>query len=268
MTKKKFAAAQAVELYIGNYRFDAIRIVETKEYRMSQNQILSIIGINRNWLIMLPFKSPRLHQKLIQQGLNHVTLAAEYTVNGVGTRAETISINDVRIIWRYFDTKGNLQAQSLIDALAEDSLTSRFEQIWGEQRTVEQRRIDDYRILSTPCPWTKMFEAEFEENLARISKLHKKHIKNGLYYWEFIYSWMTPEEKAKLDIVNPVLINGRRKYKIHQMLSHETKQRLSPHVTSVLVLMKSANSVVELRRLVQRQYGVDQPNLFDGWDMK
>ncbi|ODH03030.1 hypothetical protein A4S05_21355 [Nostoc sp. KVJ20] len=85
---------------------------------MSQNQILSIIGINRNWLIMLPFKSPRLYKKLMQQGLSHVTLAAEYTVNGVGTRAETISINDVRIIWRYFDTKGNLQAQSLIDALA------------------------------------------------------------------------------------------------------------------------------------------------------
>ncbi|MHC5939410.1 hypothetical protein [Nostoc sp.] len=35
MAKKDFAAAQAVELYIGNYRFDAIRIVETKEYRMS-----------------------------------------------------------------------------------------------------------------------------------------------------------------------------------------------------------------------------------------
>lgn len=40
MTKKNFAAAQAVELHIGNYRFDAIRIVETKEYRMSQNHIL------------------------------------------------------------------------------------------------------------------------------------------------------------------------------------------------------------------------------------
>ena len=74
--------------------------------------------------------------------------------------------------------------------------------------------------------------------------------------------------KAKLDIVNPVLENGRRKYKIHQMLSYETKQRLSPHVTSVLILMKSANSLAELRRLVQRQYGVDQPNLFDGWDVK
>ena len=98
MAKKNFAAAQAVEVYIGNYRFDAIRIVETKEYRMSQNQILSIIGINRNWLIMLLLKSPKLNEKLTQQGLNHVTLPAEYTANGAGTRTETISINDVRIM--------------------------------------------------------------------------------------------------------------------------------------------------------------------------
>ena len=112
-----------------------------------------------------------------------------------------------------------------------------------------------------------MFESEFEENLARITKLHKRHIRNGRAYWEFIYNWMTPEEKAKLDIVNPVLTNGRRKHKIHQMLSSQTKQRLTPHVTSILILMKSANSVPELRRLVQRQYGVDQPNLFDGWQI-
>lgn len=124
MAKKDFTPAQAVELYIGNYRFDAIRIVETKEYRMSQNQILSTIGINRNWLITLPFKAPKVYQKLLGQGLNHVTLFAEYTVNGVETRAETISARDARIIWRYFNTKGNAQARRLIDALSEDSLIS------------------------------------------------------------------------------------------------------------------------------------------------
>ncbi|MGF2037486.1 MAG: hypothetical protein RMZ43_019570 [Nostoc sp. CmiVER01] len=66
----------------------------------------------------------------------------------------------------------------------------------------------------------------------------------------------------------PFFQMGFMKYKIHQMLSHETKQKLSTHVTSVLILMKSANSVIELRRLVQRQYGVEQLNLFDGWDVK
>lgn len=264
---KNYQAAEAVELYIGNYRFDAIRILETKEYRMSQNQTLVTVGEKRNWLIMVEKRAPKIHQSLMEQGLNHVTLAAEYTINGVGTRAQTISLKDVRIIWRHFDKKGNLEAQNLIDALSEDSLISRFEQVWKESRTFEQRWFDDCRILDTPHPWTLMFETEFESNLARITKLHKKNIRNGLYYWEFIYGWMTPEEKAKLDLVNPVLTNGRRRYKIHQMLDKETKERLSPHVTSILILMKSANSVDELRRLVSRQYGIDQPNLFDGWNI-
>ncbi|MEH2200488.1 hypothetical protein [Nostoc sp.] len=36
----------------------------------------------------------------------------------------------------------------------------------------------------------------------------------------------------------------------------------------VLVLMQSANTIAELRRLIQRRYGVDQPNLFDGWNLQ
>ncbi|MBD2512687.1 hypothetical protein H6G91_36805 [Nostoc muscorum FACHB-395] len=68
--KKDFTSAQAVELYIGNYRFDAIRIVETKEYRMSQNHILKIIGINSNWLTSLQFSLPHVYKTLVKQGLN------------------------------------------------------------------------------------------------------------------------------------------------------------------------------------------------------
>ncbi|MCC5618789.1 hypothetical protein LC605_27620 [Nostoc sp. CHAB 5836] len=52
------------------------------------------------------------------------------------------------------------------------------------------------------------------------------------------------------------------------MLDEATKQRLSPHITSVLTLMQSANTIAELRRLIQRRYGVDQPNLFDGWNLE
>lgn len=74
MAKKDFTPAQAVELYIGNYRFDAIRIVETKEYRMSQNHILETISINKNWLTRLQFSLPRVYKTLVKQGLNQVTL--------------------------------------------------------------------------------------------------------------------------------------------------------------------------------------------------
>lgn len=59
-----------------------------------------------------------------------------------------------------------------------------------------------------------------------------------------------------------------RKHKIHEMLSLETKMRLTPHVTSILILMKSVKSVEEPRRLVVRYYGVDQPNLFHCWNIE
>ncbi|MBD2535661.1 hypothetical protein H6G97_42350 [Nostoc flagelliforme FACHB-838] len=85
MAKKDFTPAQAVELYIGNYRFDAIRIVGTKEYRMFQNHILETIGINKHWLTRLQFSLPRVYKTLIEQGLNQVTLSAKYTVKITGT---------------------------------------------------------------------------------------------------------------------------------------------------------------------------------------
>jgi len=61
---------------------------------------------------------------------------------------------------------------------------------------------------------------------------------------------MTAEEKARLDIVNPVLTNGRRKYKIHQMLSSQTKERLTPHVTSIF-MEKNIYATLDLTKLLE-----------------
>jgi hypothetical protein len=44
MAKKDYTAAEAVKLYIGNLEFDAIRIIETGEYRMSQSQMLRAVN--------------------------------------------------------------------------------------------------------------------------------------------------------------------------------------------------------------------------------
>jgi hypothetical protein len=120
-------------------------------------------------------------------------------------------------------------------------------------------------ILDAPEPWSQMFEQRFEKNLERISGLHKCDIRNASLYWEFIYHWLTTEERIKLDAINPVLQNGRRKYKIHACIEQATKDRLRSHIQAVLILMESANSVSELRRLLQRREGFDQGDLFDGW---
>jgi P63C domain len=208
--------------------------------------------------------APEWLQKLVGSDL--------YLTNKISVKGgETTPIKS-QVCWgilRLYERKGKLEAAIALDAIGAIGINSFIQAKTGwlpdQYQSSRKQRQEISRILETPQPWTRMFESEFEEHLARITKLHKTHIRNGKFYWELVYNWMTPEEKARLDIVNPVLTNGRRKYKIHQMLSSQTKQRLTPHVTSVLILMKSANSVDELRRLVGRQYGVDQPNLFDGW---
>ncbi|WP_341532002.1 P63C domain-containing protein (plasmid) [Nostoc sp. UHCC 0302] len=247
-------------------------IASTGESGMSQRGLSRLCGVGlravQNLLDNLTKKTaPHWLQSLVEGDLY---LTKKTAVKG----GETTPIK-AQVCWgvlRYYERKGRVEAVRALDAIGAIGINSFIQAKTGwlpeQYQSSPKQRQQISRILSTPQPWTLMFESEFEENLARLSKLHKKHIQNGKYYWEFIYNWMTPEEKAKLDIVNPVLANGRRKHKIHQMLSSQTKQRLSPHVTSVLILMKSANSVAELRRLVQRQYGVDQPNLFDGWSLE
>jgi hypothetical protein len=260
--KKSNLEARHTLINIGNIVIDGYEVLPegSGDYICAKVQVSSIVDLDH-----------RRFAQLIRLNLAKILMPEGLQVRAIsnGTaQIDGISLEQITKLWALAASRGNEKTAILLAACGTETLERRFDRAFEKQRTEQER---DHklasRILNTPQPWTRMFESEFEENLARISRLHKKHIKNGLYYWEFIYNWMTPEEKAKLDIVNPALTNGRRRYKIHQMLDKETKERLSPHVTSILILMKSANSVPELRRLVQRQYGVDQPNLFDGWQI-
>jgi hypothetical protein len=259
--KKSNLEARHTLINIGNIGIDGYEVLPegSGDYICAKVQLSSILEIDH-----------RRFAQLIRLNLAKILMPEGLQVRAISTgtaQIDGISLEQITKLWALAASRGNEKAAILLAACGTETLERRFDRAFNKQRA-EQERDDRLtsRILNAPQAWTRMFEREFEEHLARISKLHKRHIRNGLYYWEFIYEWMTAEEKAKLDIVNPVLTNGRRKYKIHQMLSSQTKERLTPHVTSILILMKSANSVDELRRLVSRQYGIDQPNLFDGWN--
>ncbi|MBE9038701.1 P63C domain-containing protein [aff. Roholtiella sp. LEGE 12411] len=260
--KKSNLEARHTLINIGNIVIDGYEMLPegSGDYICAKVQVSSILDINH-----------RRFAQLIRLNLAKILMPEGLQVRAISTltaQIDGIMLEQVTKLWALAASRGNEKAAILLAACGTETLERRFDRAFNKQ--VSEKERDDKltsRILNAPQPWTRMFEAEFESHLARITKLHKKNIRNGLYYWEFIYSWMTPEEKAKLDVVNPALPNGRRKHKIHQMLSDQTKKRLTPHVTSILILMKSANSVPELRRLVQRQYGVDQPNLFDGWQI-
>lgn len=124
------------------------------------------------------------------------------------------------------------------------------------------------RMLDTPNPGSPIFEAEFEMQIARVTGYHKNDIRNSQFYWEFVYFWLTPDERVHLNEINPVIkATRRRKYKIHDCLQPETKIRLAPMQLKMLGKLESCNSLLELRRMFSRVTdGIDQKSLFDGWD--
>lgn len=261
-----YIKAEATSLFIGDIEFDAIRIIETKEYRVSLVQLLQPLDLPHNWFNTVCKKGTKAAKALQSMGFTQYVFPVEYSKNGVGTRAKALSLDDATIFIEYqaFE-KSNPSALKVARTLMRDSLQDRWEQVWDQRRTVSQRRADDNCILDCPEPWSPMFEQKFEANLERITGLHKCHIRNSQFYWEFIYRWLTTEERIKLDEINPIGENGRRRHKIHTCIEQSTKDRLRGHIQAIYILMESANSVTELRRMVQRRDGFDQGDLFDGW---
>jgi len=248
----------SVKLRFLDMELDSIRLTESKEYRFSKSQTLAAIGRNRDYLAVLAKKSPNKVQTLTSKGFTWVGVKVKFHDGLQYRHAETLSLADVRIFWRCEDRWGNPTAADLIDILSEDSLSDRCDQVWGETRSEESRHERDRRMFDTPEVWSLMFDREVEYHLARLSGLHKRDIRNGKIYWQFFYRWMTPDERVQMDIDNPVLSCGRRKYKIHQFLTPETKARMQVHIRAVFTLMKTARDMTDWRRLMMCYEGFDQ----------
>ena len=177
-----------------------------------------------------------------------------------------VSIEDAVDYWIEISA-GNKKAKAIIKALAMETLERRADREFNVivPESVRDQKLEN-RVLEFACPGEPVFQDEFEDHVCRITGLHKHDIRTGKFYWEFVYCWLTAEERARLEEINPVLSNGRRKHKIHDCLTPETKERLKPLQLKLISKMESCNTVSELRRMVKRSYGIDQPSLFDGFD--
>ncbi len=258
MANKDYIAAEAIKLYIGDLEFDAIKTLSTKEYRMSQLQVLTSAGEHKNWLTRLQFSAPDMYKTLISKGFDPVTVPVQYTVIGknnrtASVRAESLSLSNVRILWRFLDKQYNKpQAESLVDALSEDSLRDRFEQVYGEsRRTAEERRQHD-RISMSPCPYNPLYEKAI---------CSKGFIWFGSnFYWRYFYFWMTPEEKAKHERLNPIK-DGKRQSYIHQMLETATRERLRTKAIELGTLIKMSRNRDDFENNFRKTYG-------NGWQLE
>lgn len=185
-----------------------------------------------------------------------------------GERFIPIAIEDAVTYWGKVAAQGNPLALGILVASAIEAIERRADKVFGITQSEEERNVKfaKNRVLDFPCPGEPVFEDWFEAQVARITGYHKNDIRNGKFYWRFVYCWLTDEERSRLDQINPVLSTGRRRYKIHECLEPETKERLKPLQLKLVSKMESCNSLAELERLIDRANGVDQPNLFDGFD--
>jgi hypothetical protein len=262
MENNKPLKAIHAKIQLGDISLDGYKAQEESSvlYFCSKKQIVDLLELDHRRFAQLV--RLELAKNLIPQGLEVRALQANHG------RIQGIPVHQVSLIWVLASSRNNKKAALLLAACSTETLERKFDKEFGIVRTEEERdEILRSRILDNPQTWSPMFELKFEQRLAKVSGYHKNDIRNGKFYWEFVYNWMTPEERAKMDQVNPVLPNGRRRYKVHQMLDDETKSRIKPHVDAVFVLMGSAKSISELRRLLNRQHGIDQINLFDGWNI-
>lgn len=277
MANKDYTAAEAVKLFIGDFEFDAIRVIETGEYRMSRTQVLQSAGESRNWLVMLASHAPEVNRKLTSKGFSHVSVSVKYTVvsksgKKIGTRADSMSLSDVRILWRFLDKHYDKpEADALVSALTEDSLCDRFDQVYGKERiSQDERRRRDNRVMKKPCPWDLMYQL----HLCR--KIQKWYgFDSSKFYWWYCYDFLSTQERADIDEYNPLIPHVSksgatrtiRKARIHQHLSKETRERLHDFADYLWRLVELCDSRVEFEKKWNAKYGQPtQLEIFDLWE--
>lgn len=102
------------------------------------------------------------------------------------------------------------------------------------------------RILDKRCPWEKLYDKTMcDKGFAWFG---------SQFYWDYFYFWMTPEERCKLNVVNP-LKKGKRKDKIHQWIEPETKERLKPMAVEMCLLLSMSQNKEQFNRHYQAAYG-------------
>jgi hypothetical protein len=209
--------AEAVEIKIADSVFDAVRVIDTGEYGMHQGQILEPIGAAPNWFSTLGKPKGLNPKPLYEKGFIGLGKRVQYTKNGVRTVAVIYCLSDVRVVWRYFDRKGNEEAQKLIDLLTEDSLQDRFEQAWNERRTTEERNIwDKERIEGI------RFRLTLTEAIAIYKENHAEELSENDKKWLF---------SNTTDAINKGIFD-RRAQKLRVDLNVPKNANLRDHMTA------------------------------------
>jgi hypothetical protein len=241
-------SAKVAQVPFGNLSVEGL-LLEDGKFAISLQQVASLFQL-------LPNSIQKAMQDRLGNGCSFYQIKTNREkVKGkrVRSKENAISLLDFERFLRALDKANNLIAVNMTDALVGLSLTQIFSDAFEIEITKEQRQqYIENRILDTPDPWEKMYEKE--------ACLKAFTWYGAEFYWVFCYQWMSKEEQCKLNAINPC-IKGNRKAKIHQYIEPETKERLTPYVRELCVLLDVCNSRQEFATKYAKRYGAVQTEL-------
>jgi hypothetical protein len=211
------------------------------EYALSQTQVCKIV--DEGTIQYRDFLRSNSPEALQAKAFNTEKVSAEKSKGKISV----IPIQCASFFWLYRNRMGNLSASAILAACVSESIERRADKIFKKFRTE-----DDYndrmssRILTTADPYSVLFEKEL------CDKGFKWYGSN--FYWIYFYFWMNKKERCDLDTNNPI-INGVRKYKIHQWIEGETKERLKEKARELAILLLRSNCKQSFEATFAEWYG-------------
>ena len=234
--------AKRAKILLGTIELEVFQLLN-KTYVLSQTQVASIVGRNEQYI--RKFLQSKWLKDLL--GESFKTVKSKISTEGKGNKISVVSPEIAFAFWQKESESGNVLARRLVFACGVETIERRADKVFNNKRT-EQEYNDQLasRILSAADPYQVLFEKELCE------KGFKWYGSN--FYWTYFYFWMTPEERCELEQSNP-LINGVRKYKIHQWIEGETKERLKVKARELAILILRSNCKQSFETTFAEWYG-------------
>ncbi len=168
------------------------------------------------------------------------------------------TLDDGTVVWHLNEDQvnfvGSLSRNSRQVINFKKALVKEFSRARTELASLARKdQIIKACILPQPTPWQKRFEADYYDQLSRLTDLkaqgHKRPARWGALTKELIYDYL-PEG------VTAALMECRRQHgewqKLHQFLSPEGLRAFENHMRSVQNFMIAASSLDDLRRLLHQ----------------
>ena len=150
------------------------------------------------------------------------------------------------------------QATAIIMAAAQTTIDILIDETTGyDQKTVitAAQRLRKY-LAEELQPYVRTFPLEFYQHIFRLNGWDESNIAErpavvGKMTNEMIYDRITPGLREALELLNPTLSTGMRRYHHHRHLTREEGRiELLKYISSIVTLMRIANSWEHLKELV------------------